>query len=177
MNELEQIKALLRAATDADEVEIYSGTVVRVDEGNATCVVKMINELEVPVRLRSIETDQTGLVLVPKVGSEITFADVSGCELVMINASELEKLWVKIGNADVLVTNGEITGKVGDTVHKMTGQTHQINTGQESMKNLLTDLLDAIMNATYTNGAGTTFVADNLSTFQQIAQRIPKLLN
>ncbi len=71
-------------------------------------------------------------------------------------------------------TSAEI--KVNGTKMRITDDGCYIERGTESIHKIMSDLLNAIQAATFTNGAGTTSVANNLATFQQISIRLNNIL-
>ena len=65
---------------------------------------------------------------------------------------------------------------VGTSVLTVTKEGFKMERGNESLTKLLDDLLQAQLLATYTNGAGTTSVANNANDFAGIKTRFANLL-
>lgn len=70
----------------------------------------------------------------------------------------------------------KVIGKIGTCQFVIDENGYQISRGGENLKQLMLDLVQANLNATYTNGGGTTFQTNNYLEFQNIQSRIPNLL-
>lgn len=175
-----KIKAAIRRLGGANKYHLLTGVCRNVDE--AELVMDVIPDIDEDavihnVRLRAITDVADGCVIIPEEESDVVIGSIYGSGYYcLLQASKVKKVIIKMGNADVLVMNDEIYAKVGNTVHKMTASTHQIDTGQESMKQLLTDLIEEIKLITVTTAAGPSGTPINNPQLDAIKQRIPKLL-
>lgn len=181
MSDVLKIKEAIRRLGAANKYDLLTGVCRNVDE--AELVMDVVPDLDEDavihnVRLRAITDVVDGCVIIPEEESDVIIGSIYGTGYYcLIQASKVKKVIVKMGNADVLVMNDEITAKVGDTVHKMTASAHQIDTGNESMKQLLTDLIDEIKLITVTTSAGPSGTPINSPQLDAIKQRIPNLLS
>lgn len=146
-----RIKEAIREYAGAGRFEVFTGKVSAVDEGATTCEVDIEEELTIfDVRLRAVITDDTGVWVLPKVGSFVQIAQIEGgTDFVLLRASEVDKVFVKIGDktleitTDGFVFNGgnndglvkvnelvdqlnKIEDKVNDLISKFNNHTHAI---------------------------------------------------
>lgn len=68
-----------------------------------------------------------------------------------------------------------MTIKNGETEWIITREGHTVKKSSETLKKILTDLLDAILQLTVTTPMGPSGVPINAATFTQIKQRLPQL--
>lgn len=140
----------LRALAGGGKVEILHGIVASVDEDNATCDVKLDDneDLLLPVSLRSTVKDLKGLVIIPKIDSEITFGMVDGDnDFVLINTSEVDRVILDVPKIDITSTD-----QINITCDKVTfndGKNGAMVKIKELEKNFkqITDYLKALDNA------------------------------
>lgn len=160
---MSEIAELLKKITGAGRYDIIEGKVSKVNEGEKMIDVELEEGVEMfDIKLRSVSDGaKDGLVVIPKQGSVVVFAKVRGEEdYILISASELDKVIVEIGTSKMTITESG----------------YEITRGSESLKKIMNDLLQANIDATYTNGAGSTLQANNLAVFQQVKQRLTNLL-
>ncbi|MBS1740735.1 MAG: hypothetical protein JST88_09360 [Bacteroidetes bacterium] len=141
-------------------VQVVDAEVTLVDGSAMTCDVKLANGTTIKdVHLKALKGSSDAVVVIPAVNSDIQMVRLqSGWMVVRCDVAE------------------KVVGKIDTTEFVIDKNGYKLKCGSEDLKTLLNDLLDALMQATYTNGAGTTSPANNLSVFQQIKQRIPNLL-
>ncbi len=65
---------------------------------------------------------------------------------------------------------------VGDSILTITEEGFKVERNGESLTQIINDMLDASIAATYTNGAGTTSPANNVNDLIAIKQRVPNVL-
>lgn len=120
-----------------DIFEIYTGEVDAVDEGKALIDVK-INENVViyDVRLKVVINDNSGLYIVPKVGSYVAIAQMDGGQdFQLIQASEIDKVWLKIGDTtwEVSSTGMVINGGSNFGMVKVESLVSRLNELEQSL--------------------------------------------
>jgi len=111
------------------EGEIWAGSVVSVDEDEATMVVLLDDDNQLPdVMLRAAVDDLKGIVLLPEVGSRVIIGSVDGPgRYALIRASQLAKVLI---NCDqVIINEGEFGGlpKVEALVDKINALEDDLN--------------------------------------------------
>ncbi|MBS1690537.1 MAG: hypothetical protein JSS96_17525, partial [Bacteroidetes bacterium] len=110
--------------------------------------------------LRSINT---GTVIVPEDGCYVQILRLEGAgapDYLVIAAEKIKK--------QVTTVNG--------TVLTIDENGYSISRDGESLTKILSSLLTALQAMTFTNGAGTTSVANNISSINDIATRLNNLL-
>jgi hypothetical protein len=107
-----------------DKTEVFSGTVVSVDEQEGTIEVQLTgSDLEVPVMLRSATGDLRGIVPIPEENTEVVVCTIDGgSEFTLVRAAKLKKVLINVPDlvmsCDLLtINNGEngalpILGKI-----------------------------------------------------------------
>ncbi len=174
------INAGLRALAHKPN-EIISGIVVSgsIDTSELTMSVQPSDDgiaIE-GVRLNGIAGNGNGVVLYPEDGSDVIIGSIDGPgEWVLLQASDITKATVTIGdvsctvdNTAVTLQNHDVQFNVGDSVFKM-------NTSSESMFNLLKDLITYISVMTVPTPAGTSGVPLNVTDFTNLLSRLDNLL-
>lgn len=142
------------------DVQVVDAEVVSVDNSAMTCTVKRANGAQIKdVHLKALKDSSDAVVIVPAVGADV--------QMVRLKAG-----WLII-SCDVAE---KVKGKIATTEFEIDKDGYKLKCGSEDLKSLLNDLTDALIQATYTNGAGTTSPANNVAVMQQIKQRIPNLL-
>lgn len=162
--------------------ELISGTVVAgsTDPGAGTVSILPTGE-DHPVEgvvLRAIAGGSSGVLLVPKDGSDVVIASIDGPgEWMVIKSSELEKAIITIGNVScelddtqLSITNGSVTFGIGNAVYKM-------NTAGESLFQWLTDLVTALTALTVGTSVGPSTVPVNVAAFTALLTRLSSLLS
>ncbi|MGN6568228.1 MAG: hypothetical protein ACTHJ0_09760 [Flavipsychrobacter sp.] len=147
----------------AKPYEILSGTVVSVDEATATMSVQPTDydtNLDT-VLLNGVGTNLNGLILIPSVGSNVIIGSVDGPgEYALIRASNIDKALLNIGATELTID------KSG----------YSITHNGESLTKIMSDLLTALIEQTFSNGAGTTTPSSKLSALQELQMRLNNLL-
>jgi len=143
--------------------EIVSGTVVSVDE-NATTMSVLLTDYDANVDnvlLNGVSENLNGLIVFPSVNSNVVIASIDGPgEYTLVRASNIDKALLTIGATKLTIDS----------------KGYSITHNGESLTKIMSDLLSALQEMTFTNGAGTTNVADNLPKLQDISTRISNLL-
>jgi len=117
--------------------------------------------------------------IVPKEGSVVLAGVIENRkrEAFIVCCSEVEKVIWKCGNATYEFKDASVIKKVGDTVHAMTPNAHEIKTGKENLKAVLEDLIDEILKITVPTSAGPSGTPINAAAITAVKTRIPNLLS
>lgn len=137
-----------------------SGAVQSVDNAAFTCDVLCANGMEIPAaQLKTLKDATKGLVLIPAVGSEVWMINI-GDEWLVLSIEELDK----------------IIGIVGNSTFTIDTDGYSLQRSGESLANIMQDLMTALAQMTYTNGGGTTGVANNVADLNTIKTRLQNVL-
>ena len=164
-------------------VQSVIAEVLEVNEDAQTCKVKPLGgelrELS-DVRLKAvIDEEEKGFWCIPSVGSTVVVILISGNKVssFVVGYSNIDKLiYVNESDYRFEIDDEKALLQLGDTQLQLTEKGYIIKTGEENLKTLLTDLVTAITKLTVTTGTGPSGVPINLADFQDIGNRIPKLL-
>lgn len=130
--------------------EVHSGVVKSVDEAKGTMEVWPDDGDKgffFPVMLRSSVKDLKGIVMIPKVGSEVTYASIGGAnEFTIVNASELDKVLIDVGKIsiscnDIVINNGDNHGMA--LVMKVAEEFQKVQKDVNQLKGLLNGIFTA----------------------------------
>lgn len=143
--ERKAIQDAIRELGKADAFEIYTGTVEAVDENQKTIDVKLNEAVIVPdVRLRmSLEGDE-GFYVVPRKGSYVSIAELEGgVEYCLLQASEVDKVLLKIGNTTMAIDKDGVVYNGGQNkgLVKVVQLTQKINALEDKVNQLITTLM------------------------------------
>jgi len=159
----EKVRAAIREFTMPDP-HVLSGTVSNVDESEYICTVTLANEHVIEeVQLKALRGINTGTVIVPEDGSYVQILRLEGAgapDYLVIAAEKIKK--------QVTTING--------TILTIDENGYNVSRGGESLTKILSTLLTVLQAMTFTNGAGTTSVANNVSQINDIATRLNNLL-
>lgn len=157
----EQIRKGLLRFLGLDSDQVILGTVESVDKTAFTCHLKRANGFEVPdARLKTLKNAEKGIVLLPKVGSDVLAHDLGGGDWLVISVEEVESMVMHVDNTlveigkDLFQLNGGNNG--GLTIaDKVEGNLTAVKEFLSQMATLIMDGLSsaAAMDAT----AGTVF--------------------
>lgn len=140
---------------------VMHGVVDSVDLDKATCNVRVGGKLYLNASLRSVVTDDSGITVFPRIGSVVTCFKLQGSNrLIVIKHSEVDVFQLVIDNTVVFISNDGV----------------RIERGNESLKKIINDLLDAILQMTVTTGVGPSGTPINFAQFEQIKTRLDNLL-
>ena len=152
----------LKALTEKD-YEIVSGTVVSVDADSGTMSV-LITGYDDPIEgvmLNAVTENANGFLLIPEVNSHVIIGSVDGPgAYFLVRASNLQKAIVTIGS----------------TSYTMDASGHKIKHGSDTLAQIMSDLLDALLQMTVTTGTGPSGTPINSTTFTAIKNRLTTLL-
>lgn len=163
MDKKQQIReALRRHAQQVGPMQTMLVTVVSVDESEGTCSLVDDDGLELfDVRLKPVLTDNESLVMFPSVGSWVLIARIEDDEeWLLMSCEQVDKYRVT----------------VGDSVIEMTSDGIKISNGGETLKSILSDLIEAIKLLTVPTGAGPSGTPYNAASFTSINNRIANFL-
>lgn len=146
MKSIKKIGDGIRELAGVGGYEIYTGEVVAVDTDKAIIDVQ-INENVIiyDVRLKVVINDNSGLFIIPKLHSFVAIAQMDGGQdYQLLQASELDKVWLKIGDttceasaAGIIINGGNNYGlvKVDSLVQRLNNIEQiltEIKTGYET---------------------------------------------
>lgn len=160
-------------------IQVVVGTAVAIKESDMTCTVEVDGRpTRYEVRLRSVISDDKGVIEVPKVNSRVLVALVEnnpGSSFV-VATSEVASLQVNFGTDRFMFSPEGMTGSVGTSALDMSAQGFEFSRSGESLKALLQDTLTAIQQITVPTPAGVSGVPNNIGAFEAIKTRIQTLL-
>lgn len=137
-----QIADGLQTLINPNVDEIFSGVVKSVNENDATIEVYPDPENEefyIPVMLRSIVGGLKGIIVIPKIGSEVIYATIEGAgKYCIINASEIDKVLIdvsefNINTPDMVLTCDKLTIKEGKKGGVINLNTSKMQIGSDSI--------------------------------------------
>lgn len=118
----------------AGAYEVYEGKVLSVDENATTITVEVLELTFYDVRLRSVITDDTGVWVLPKVGSFVTIGQIEGgVEYVLIRPSEIDKVFIKIGTKTMVIQESKLLATYGDTTIELNNDFAKIQSGSKKI--------------------------------------------
>jgi hypothetical protein len=123
MDEYVQIKKSLRKICRTDETErrpaLFVAEVLAVDEAARTCEVGADGARWTGVRLRGLSKDEdTQMLVLPKVGSDIVVADVSADRtcLIAVGWTEIEGIKIDVGGENLARVLSDLVDEVAKIV-------------------------------------------------------------
>lgn len=139
-----KIREAIKELGKAGAYEVFSGKVATVNEQDATCEVEIDDNLLVPaVRLRAVVTDLLGFWVLPKINSDIIIAQIDGgTDFIIVQAAEIDKLFISIGNKTFEFNANEAvfnSGANGGLV-KVIELTQKVNAIENKLNAILTAL-------------------------------------
>lgn len=153
--------ALAVFAAKYGPVVIQPATVLSVNDDD-TIKAKLTNGFIIEdVRLKSVIKEGNKVILLPKIASIVQIARIdTNDDYVVIAVTEVTKVLYQIDN----------------TIFDVDQNGYLLKCENETLRKLLDDLLDAIMNMRFTTQSGPTVNLVNLMAFQQIKDRVKNLL-
>lgn len=148
------------------EEAILSAVVVSVDMTAQTMEVRttMFEDTDsetLTVNLNAVQENGNGVIIYPSVGSNVIIGNIDGPgEYALIRASDIDKALITVGNM----------------IFTMDGNKFGMQIGSESMGKIMGDMIEKVMEMTFTNGGGTTAVSNNVSDLTAIKTRINNFL-
>ena len=176
-----KIKAGIRALANDPHI-IVSGTVAAgsLDEGAYTISV-LPSDDSAPIEhvmLTTVTENDNGVVLFPKDESNVIIGCVDGPgEWVLLRAGELKKVIVNIGNVRYEMDDSQINIQNGSSVFNVGTAVFKMNTGSESLFQLLNDLITGLTLLTVTTPSGPSGTPINIATFSALLSRLNNLLS
>lgn len=139
---IKKIHSAIKKIGNADKFEIYSGKVDAINEANTTIDVAIDNGLIVyDVRLRAVITDTTGMWVLPKQNSDVVIARIDGTQdFALMQASEIDKLFVKIGDTTLQLdsTGVTINGGANEGMVKVAALVTKLNALETKVNQIIT---------------------------------------
>ncbi|MEI6899244.1 MAG: hypothetical protein WCL00_05160 [Bacteroidota bacterium] len=124
------------------------------------------------VRKRAAIDGKKGILVTPVKGSTVIISKLAGNDsssFVIVLFSEIESVKITLEDHAILLY------KDGLSLNVSSGK-FEIKNDQENLKGLLSDLISEIEKITVTTGTGPSGTPINIGQFQQLAQRVTKLL-
>lgn len=144
-----KIQDTIRELGRADAYEIHQGKVLSVDQDTLTMDVEVLELTHYDVRLRAVVTDDTGIWVIPKEGSYVTIGQIEGgVDLVLIRASEIDKVCVKIGGKTLVMDADALTVTYEDTELKLNDDEVKISLDSKTLSMTQSRLLATYANTT-----------------------------
>jgi hypothetical protein len=163
MDKHEQIREGLRQlASNHGPIQTLLAEVESVNESDATCVLIDDDGLELlDVRLKPVITANESVIVIPSVGSFVLAARIEEDEEWLVLACEK-------------VDKYRITA--GVCIMEMDNEGIKISKGSETLKSILSDLIDAIKAITVATNTGPSGNPINALSFEAIENRINNFL-
>jgi hypothetical protein len=177
MNLEAQVIEGLKALHENTE-QVFIAKVKSVDTDACTCDADAMGITWNDIRIRSQEQAGKGITVLPKAGSTILVARIGNSnELFVAAFSEVDQVQWQIDDASFkfTVAGAEMVKK--DKTTFIQGDLFTIKTQNESLKKILSDLIDAIGALTVTTGVGPSGIPINKMQFDAIKNRLANLLN
>ena len=132
----EEIAQSIRDIVGVKPFDTFVCTVKSVE--GATCtVVRVLDNLEIPdVRLNCHSTENSGIVITPKVDSYVLVTSIDGHSHFVSQCSEVEKITINCntkitindGKNDGIIKIKELTQKLNNLVNTFNSHTHEVST-------------------------------------------------
>ena len=172
-------QAVRRIVEKSIPITVTEGTVKSVDKVKRTCDVERDDLPEIfDVRLAAtLEPGDDDLIVFPKEGSRCLVALVEGqpTDAFMLSATDIEEVVLRIGESEMIINKDVIRAKIGTSEFEM-GKEGLILKHDESIKDVLTKIVDAMMAITVTTAQGPSGTPINAPTaMQPIKQSINKI--
>lgn len=150
---------------------VMSGTVVAgsVDMSACTCSVLLsVDDADSPategVLLNGVSGNINGVLCFPADGSNVWVAEIDGPgKWGIIKTSDLVKMVVTISNVVVAITDSEAVIQQDNAVFTISSGKFSIKNDSQDFKTIMDTHFDNLAQMTFTNGAGTTAVANNVT--------------
>ncbi len=139
---------------------VLSGTQ---NEDKMTCYVRSVDSSINALEVRYNLCVSDGEVKVPLDESVVTIAMTAFTDPYIVNFTELISHQINVGDTVINLVNGELKIKQGDVVIELSNGKINIKNGSKDFKTLMDSFFDHIAAMTFTNGAGTTGVPNNVS--------------
>ncbi|WP_448529201.1 hypothetical protein [Raineya sp.] len=133
----ERLVAAIKKVSNASAT-LATGKVVSIDAETHTCDIELDSEGAdiFGVRLRAVVDDANGLILVPKINSEVVIAKINTSQWVVVATAELESIKILIGSQTLIIdengfvfNEGNLGGlvKLNDLVSKLNAIENKVN--------------------------------------------------
>ena len=163
-------QAVRKIIEKSTPITITEGTVKSVDKAARTCDVERDDLPELfDVRLTAtLEPGDDVATIFPTPGSRGLVALVEGqpTDAFMLSATDIEEVAVRIGESEMAINKDVIRAKIGTSEFEM-GKDGLILKHDESIKDVLTKIVDAMMAITVTTAQGPSGTPINAPTAMQ----------
>jgi hypothetical protein len=165
----------------ADNVHLVTATVTSVDEASRTCAANTIGgKASTDIQdIQLMAEVQDGVYYLPSVGSTIIVSYSTRNAPFVVLFSKIDKIVSVVGTTEKTQDDETIVNTVGNTIATINSSGFSFKTANEDFTKFMTDLLTFLAEMTFTNGAGTTAVANNINAPNGLAdlqQRLPNIL-
>ncbi|NLF42665.1 MAG: hypothetical protein GX587_08215 [Bacteroidales bacterium] len=172
---IDALKQVLKGDKDA---MFIPAKVIDVDKKYAVCEIEVMGLKYSDVSLRSIVSDNTGVILYPELKSEVIVARMPGSNrFFVVKVERVESVKVIIGTTVITADETGFSLLSDKTSVKGTSSALEIKTANENLKSILADMLDAISQITVTTGVGPSGTPVNVMDFTSIKTRLNNLLS
>lgn len=170
--------AQLAGTYQKDDVYMVACTVTDVNEPTRTCTCTSITgksntELQ-NVQLMA-EVDD-GMLLIPSIGSTIIVGYSKRNVPYIALFSQIDKVVIVTGNSTITQTTDSIVAANGQSTFTIKDAGYSLEWGTESMRNILSDLVDQIIGISVPTNTGVSGNPLNISALTEIKQRIQNIL-
>lgn len=177
MNLEAQVIEGFKALTEKQE-QVFIAKVKSVDPDACTCDADAMGIVWNDIRIRSQAQGGKGIIILPKAGSIILVARIGNSnELYVAAFSEVDQVLWQMGDTSFKFTEAGAEMVKKDKTAFLQGDLFTIKTQNESLKKILSDLIDAIGALTVTTGVGPSGIPINKMQFDAIKNRLANLLN
>ena len=161
--------------------EIISGTVVAGSVNTSEYTMSVLptngNEPIAEVMLSTITENTSGLVLIPKDGSNVVIGSIDGPgEWTLLKANELNKTIITMGNVTYEMDETQVNIQNGSSVLNIGASLFKMYTASESLFSLLKYLITGITALTVTTSAVSSGIPNNITTFDDLLTRLNNFL-
>lgn len=176
LKEIELINSLKKINKSTNV--ILPGKVISVNKNNFTCKVEFNENIYVDdVKLQALESFNEGIVVIPEENSYVLVGKILNSDQYFILAyTSIEKILIKIKNTELITSDEGIKFKFKNT-ELLINDYISVKTTNESLLELLANLIDLIMQLTVPTGTGPSGTPINASLFNQLKQRLNNILN
>jgi len=159
--QLEIIKQAIRQHGKADQCELFQGIVNEVNETTLKMKIDIGDGLLIPnVRIRSVSTDDKGFWVIPSISSTVIVGMIEGgTDFILVNCSEIDKVFMKIGSKTFQITAAGIVmnGGSNNGIPKSASVASKLNILENDI-NSLKIAIGLIMTAAAAPGGSATVV-------------------
>lgn len=171
------IHHLQKLTATGEELYAKVCTVHRVDKENKCCdVIPVDGTAELFDVSFQADSQGGGLCFYPAVNSNVLVVFINKHHACICQVSEVDLMKLVINKMEFSVDKDGLSLKNGDVEFLVNQRGFLLKKKDETLKKLMTDLLDAIQAMVFTTSQGPTTLLQNASTFKTIQTRFNTLL-